>query len=202
MRKVLNGTFFLLAAAGVLGIVFLWIPELFGITPRVVMSGSMEPEIRVGSLVYISRQIPPEKIREQDIISYQLGEKMEVLHRVIVKNPKEKVFRTKGDANVYADLGEVKYSDYRGKAVGVIPWLGYLVFYLQQGMMPVWLFFGIGGLVVADWLLDENMERRRVGEENISSDQCAASGNDTAVSRKTDPGRRSILHRRTRRTDG
>ena len=117
VRKCINGIFFLLTLLGMLSILLILVPYLFKIKPQIVLSGSMEPEISVGSLVYISENIPPEEIQEQDVIAYRRGEQMQVLHRVIQVDEKKKMFQTKGDANENADPGMVDFSQYVGKEV-------------------------------------------------------------------------------------
>lgn len=150
VRKVLDGTFVFVLAAGVLGLLLLFLPSLFHLSPQVVLSGSMEPEIPVGSLVYIAEKVPVEAIQEQDVIAYDLGGKMQVLHRVMYVDDKKKTFLTKGDANEKADMGPVKFSQYVGKEVFSIPYLGYGVDFLQSGRNVLGITAGILVLGIVD----------------------------------------------------
>ncbi len=117
----------LLSAAALLAF-----PLLPGWSPQVVLSGSMEPEIPVGSLVYIDRRTKAEEIRAGDVIAYHLGEKAAVLHRVIRVEKSEGYFTTKGDANQAEDPGEVSFGQYMGKLVFCIPLAGYLAAAVQH----------------------------------------------------------------------
>lgn len=165
VRKCINGIFFLLTLLGMLSILLILVPYLFKIKPQIVLSGSMEPEISVGSLVYISENIPPEEIQEQDVIAYRRGEQMQVLHRVIQVDEKKKMFQTKGDANEKADPGMVDFSQYVGKEVFSIPYLGYGADFIQTGGNRFWLGGGIMILLAMDFLWYRK-ERRANSEEN------------------------------------
>ena len=165
VRKCINGIFFLLTLLGMLSILLILVPYLFKIKPQIVLSGSMEPEISVGSLVYISENIPPEEIQEQDVIAYRRGEQMQVLHRVIQVDEKKKMFQTKGDANENADPGMVDFSQYVGKEVFSIPYLGYGADFIQTGGNRFWLGGGIVILLAMDFLWHRK-ERRANSEEN------------------------------------
>lgn len=165
VRKCINGIFFLLTLLGMLSILLILVPYLFKIKPQIVLSGSMEPEISVGSLVYISENIPPEEIQEQDVIAYRRGERMQVLHRVIQVDEKKKMFQTKGDANEKADPGMVDFSQYVGKEVFSIPYLGYGADFIQTGGNRFWLGGGIVILLAMDFLWYRK-ERRANSEEN------------------------------------
>jgi len=45
------------------------VPRLMGYEIYNVVSGSMEPEIPIGSILYVEK-IPPEEIREDDVIAF------------------------------------------------------------------------------------------------------------------------------------
>ena len=102
------------------------------LSPKIVLSGSMEPEIKTGSMVFIKTSIPPEKITERDIIAYEINKEFQVLHRVVAIDREKKQFHTKGDANKSVDAGEIDFTQYLGKAVFSIPFLGYLVSMFQN----------------------------------------------------------------------
>lgn len=117
----------LLAAAGLLTF-----PILLGWKPQVVLSGSMEPGIPVGSLVYIQQKTDVEEIRAGDVIAYRLGEKAAVLHRVVRVEEEERCFTTKGDANPAVDPGEVSFGQYMGKLAFCVPLAGYAAAAVQH----------------------------------------------------------------------
>lgn len=78
---------------GILGVMLLLLPQI-GISVDSIMSGSMEPVLRTGGIVFTDTKERRPEIG--DIVTYQVGE-TRVTHRVIRKEHKGYV--TKGDAN-------------------------------------------------------------------------------------------------------
>ena len=74
---------------------------LAGIRPYVVLSGSMEPVIRTGSLCFVYRRADYEDICTGDIIAFHVQGGNLVTHRVIAVT--EEGLETKGDANELSD---------------------------------------------------------------------------------------------------
>ena len=131
-------------------------PLLLGLRPQIVVSGSMEPAVPVGSLAYVRPSRDAGDVRVGDIIVYQAGETMSVLHRVIRTDKEEGSFVTKGDANSTEDPGTVSYDRYRGTMVFAVPLAGYLAAALQQHWM------GAAGVLVFIWAV--SMLRRLAGK--------------------------------------
>ena len=114
-------------------ILFICISAFFIFTSKeIVISGSMEPEIKTGSIAFISKNIDYENIKEGDIISYDLG-KTKVLHRVIDKNKEGLI--TKGDNNNVVDFGIVTESQINGKYLFSIPLLGYMILFISKHIL-------------------------------------------------------------------
>lgn len=119
------GRFFctVLAAAGA---VFLLLP-VWGIRADVVLSGSMEPALRTGSIVFTDTEnTAPEP---GDIITYRLGNAC-VTHRVVDKDGD--YFITKGDANDGEDASPVKQTQIEGIVLFSVPLLGYAAVFFQK----------------------------------------------------------------------
>jgi signal peptidase len=100
----------------------------------VIMSGSMEPAIPVGSIVVV-KKVNPEDVKVGDVIAFEMGESR-TMHRVV-----EKVFengsfhfRTKGDANEDSDPWIVKPEDVSGALMLTIPYYGYLLYFAGTPM--------------------------------------------------------------------
>jgi signal peptidase len=93
----------------------------------VIMSGSMEPAIPVGSIVII-KKVNPEDVKVGDIIAFK-GSESTILHRVIDKVVEggSFYFRTKGDANEDPDPWIVKPEDICGALMLRIPYYGYFI---------------------------------------------------------------------------
>lgn len=110
----------------VLGLVMI-LPLLGGIRTYAVLSGSMEPAIHTGSIVFVdSNDRTPEK---GDVITYQIGE-LKVTHRV--KEIYENGYETAGDANKLSDGELVSREQILGCVCFSIPYLGYLVLYMRS----------------------------------------------------------------------
>lgn len=104
-------------------------PRIFGISPYIVLSGSMEPSIPTGSLVYINDTIDPYAIHTGDIITYELSGS-NVTHRVISETITS--VTTKGDANSEKDFSPVARTAILGKYLFSIPYLGYVYSYISN----------------------------------------------------------------------
>ena len=95
--------------------------------PYVIVSGSMEPELPVGSLCMIDcQQKEPEA---GDIISYKAGDSV-ITHRVIEVT--DEGYVTKGYANDSKDPGIVKQKQVFGTCVFSIPKAGYAVMFFRS----------------------------------------------------------------------
>ena len=103
----------------------LFAPKLLGYGTYDVVSGSMEPEIPVGSLVLV-KETAPEDIAEGDVIAFssEKDQGVVVTHRVIEINSQEREFITKGDANELRDMNPVPYSNLVGRVEKHYPKLG------------------------------------------------------------------------------
>ena len=112
---------------GILAILalLLFVPMLFGYTELAVLSGSMEPNIPLGSIVYVDKDIKGEDLEINDVVSYALPSGTYVTHRVISLDNEKHVMVTQGDANNSPD-GEIEYSRILGRVKFHIPYLGYI----------------------------------------------------------------------------
>lgn len=108
---------------------------LGGGTIVTVLSGSMEPTYRAGSLLFV-RPVDVFSLRSGDIIAYTVAERVMVTHRIVEVLPDENggapSFRTKGDANSVADELPVRGENVVGKPVFSVPGAGYAVNSIQQ----------------------------------------------------------------------
>jgi signal peptidase I len=95
----------------------------------IVLSGSMTPLMLPGDVV-IAKSVDPNELTVGDILTFRdpAGKhNIYVTHRIIaLKEDKELIFKTKGDANNAEDDFNVTASKAVGKLVFVIPFVGYL----------------------------------------------------------------------------
>lgn len=101
-------------------------PLLLGYKEMAVLSGSMEPAIPVGSIVYVMPLDDASLLEPGDICTYTLpdGETM-VTHRVVSIDADSQTLVTKGDANNVED-GAISFSQVFGETRFHLPWLGYI----------------------------------------------------------------------------
>lgn len=107
--------------------------RLFGVQVFTVLSGSMEPEIHTGSIIYVV-DTDPSELKVRDVITYRLTGQTNSTHRIVdIQEENGKLqFFTKGDNNNAADPNPVSEDKLIGKVVFSIPLLGYLLNFVQQ----------------------------------------------------------------------
>lgn len=136
VKKIWNTITSVLVILVVLVAVALVGVRLFGFQVYTVLSGSMEPEYHVGSLIY-TKEVNHHDLEVGDDITFMINESTLVTHRIIEIVPDEEDsdvlrFRTKGIANEDEDLNLVHYKNVVGKPVFSIPYLGYVAHYVQH----------------------------------------------------------------------
>lgn len=122
-------------------------PSVLGITPMVVLSGSMsgdaEDHIEVGDLIFVGKT-EAEELEVGDVIAFMEG-KVVVTHRIIEVQTDEggdPMFITKGDANNVQDQRPVTADNLVGIYKARIPKVGDFALFLQTPMGMV-LFIGL-----------------------------------------------------------
>lgn len=131
------------------------VPALFGVTPMIVVTDSMNPTIAAGDMI-VDRKIPAEEICEGDIISFfdplKAKNTSVITHRVteVRKAADGSIsFKTKGDGNNTADEVPVPAEKVVGVYKLTIPFAGQLALFLRTGpgilfciVIPAMLFIG------------------------------------------------------------
>lgn len=156
------------AVIAILGLgVGLLSPALFNIQYIIVLSGSMEPYLPVGSMA-VMQPIDPADVVVGDPITFGVPEYPGVLvtHRVVEilraqdGSPR---FRTKGDANEEADSFLVIPQLVKGKVVFDIPYLGYSQALLRSRNSFFLLILLSGVVIVTNevWAFVRSMDPRQ-----------------------------------------
>lgn len=130
-RKELAETIILVAIAAIVIVVLVFYrPTVLGGDTRYepVNTGSMEPAIGVGSVVVI-KPVDSETLEIGEVICYSFSESNSITHRIV--NITDEGFITKGDANEDQDYRPVKKEDVIGKVILVIPFVGYLGYFVR-----------------------------------------------------------------------
>lgn len=130
--KFIKKFYHILFSAMIIFLIFITIisifPRFFGIKPYIVLSGSMEPKIKTGSMAYINSREDPYAMHTGDIITYQLNDTT-ITHRIIDETVT--TVTTKGDANENPDYSPVSRKNILGKFLFSIPYIGYLYSYIS-----------------------------------------------------------------------
>lgn len=117
-----------LACGLILLAMLLLAPRAWDLHFRTVASGSMQPAIPLGAIVFV-RPVDADAIRVGDVITFRSpqGPDLVVTHRVISVTQQAGVhcFKTKGDANPGADLEPISEKAILGKVLFHIPYVGY-----------------------------------------------------------------------------
>lgn len=158
----------------------LTIPNFMGYEVYNVVSGSMEPTIPVGSIIYV-KEVDPADIYSGDIIAFHSGDSV-IMHRVTQNKVVEGTFTTKGDANDGEDMSEVPYKDLIGIVVRHIPILGQLLILFGStfGRICMVCFAACGALLnilggrfrdALEFERQEDLERERILAEAVKKRQ-------------------------------
>lgn len=130
---ILNIILVFLLFVGLL-ILFSLLPIRNNIKILSVMSGSMEPTIKTGSLIFIK---PIDSYKVNDIVTFKTpsgkNDKDYTTHRIykVEMSNQAEVYTTTGDANSTPDGWVVYRNDIIGKHYVTIPYAGYLITYVK-----------------------------------------------------------------------
>jgi signal peptidase I len=125
------------------------LPVAIGWTPRVILTGSMEPRVHVGDVV-VTREVPPETLAKGQVVTVvdpdHAGRTR--THRMVSRDA-EGLFELKGDANREPDSTRVSADKVLGVGVLRVPFVGRPVAWLQEGAwFPLGATLGLLGLCV------------------------------------------------------
>lgn len=155
-------------------IVLAGIPSIGKYRLLVVLSGSMEPDIPVGSLVVVN---PAQKYAVGDIITFSFNqETTPTTHRIHEINEVDgkKLYITKGDANNIADLRDVFEENIIGKVFFIIPYAGYVVDFARKPIGFGVLVFVPAGIIIFDQVqkiiqeIKKNKKKKKKKDEGIN----------------------------------
>lgn len=128
LGAVCGGLGIALIAAVILLCLPLTAPRLMGYQVYAIVSGSMEPSIPTGSLVY-AKNAEAEDLAAGDVIVFMGGADgtSVITHRVTENHPQDRELITKGDANAANDVTPVPYQRVLGRVAFSAPKLGYFL---------------------------------------------------------------------------
>ncbi len=102
--------------------------NLFGYQLKTVLSGSMEPSIKTGSILAMKEVDDPSLFQKGDIITFKTDEAITITHRIMEVQQSGQSYVTKGDANNAADPSPVPADNVIGSYTGLtVPYVGYVL---------------------------------------------------------------------------
>jgi signal peptidase len=134
-----------------------------------VESGSMEPTIMKGDVIFVS---PQESYKEGDVIAFNapFGQSVKVItHRIVASENSGTLFTTKGDFNRADDLDKVDKEDIVGKYSFRIPLIGYPIQFVKTGLGVILLIVVPGLLIILDQIkkIRDELHKRKYKENTI-----------------------------------
>jgi signal peptidase I len=151
-------------------------PILFGYQLKTVLSGSMEPEIKTGSIIAVKPGGDMTRFKKGDIITFMQDDNMLITHRVteVIKNGDQVMYRTKGDNNNAEDKDPVLAQNVVAEYTGfTIPYIGYIVNFANTKngafllLVPGLLLLGYAGVTI--WKAIKEIEQgTKDGKEKIA----------------------------------
>ena len=198
VKKIWNAATSVLIALVVVLAILLAGMRLFGFNVFTVLSGSMEPVIHTGSIVYV-KEVKPEDIRTGDVITYMLDENTISTHRVVEVIPDEEDptvirYKTKGDANASEDGVPVHCQNVIGEVQFSIPYLGYVANFIQN---PPGMYVAIAaGLLLLILIFmpeilapEKEKEKKKGDDKGTDENESTDSPENTTDAKKPDEGK-------------
>lgn len=144
----------LISSVGCCLLVFLlmivFIPKIIGYETYYIQTGSMEPVVPKGSLVFV-KEVEFADVKAGDILTFHSDDETEFFtHRVIEIDENNQMFTTKGDANAEEDPLPTSYYFAQGRVDFSIPLVGYIAEFLNSVMGKV-----VVGAVYLAWIAVE-----------------------------------------------
>ena len=137
----------------------IFVPSIWGYKPLVIISGSMEPTLKVGGILYY-KEIGYDKYKKEDIVVFK-SNKYLISHRIIETN--NIGFITKGDANKNADSNILTVNKILGKGTNwSIPYIGYYADFIYKN--KIYLYITLVILIVnslIDYYVEKDNEKNK-----------------------------------------
>ena len=144
--KVIEWEIFLVFLVLIVVLILPLLPINLGISSFIIISGSMEPTIRKGS-ISIVQNTNPQNLEPGSIVAFEspLNSKDTIVHRLV--STKGNKFKTKGDNNKTNDSWSLTASKIKGKVLFSLPYLGYISLYVKS-VKGFALLIGVPSLVL------------------------------------------------------
>lgn len=144
-----------------------------GIQSMVVLTGSMEPSISTGSVIFVT---PADFYQTGEAIAFKNIQGITITHRIVEKLDQDGaiVFKTRGDANNSPDSELIPKSSVIGKQVFTVPYLGRLTAFLRTPIgfvaliiVPAIIFI-LGELITIKKEMEKQIKKKVLEEINTN----------------------------------
>jgi len=168
--KITSKIFSIVLIATALLLVVSVLPIPGGIKSYVVLSGSMEPAIRTGSVVFI---IPQKQYKIGDIVTFGQATKTQAptTHRIVDTKfiNGAQAFITKGDANNANDQRDVPATEIQGLVFLTIPLMGYVINFARNPIVFISIIALCAILIIVDQAKSIMAEMKKEKTEKSST---------------------------------
>lgn len=162
--------------AFIVAIALLLIVSSFPITGNckilMVLSGSMEPSIKTGSVVVV-KPVKDYKIGDAITFGPYSKKKAPITHRIydikVVEG--QPIYITKGDANNAPDIREIQKKDIVGKVLFSIPFVGYAVSFAKQPLGFFLIIIIPAAIIIIDEIkniFSEVKKKKKTDEDKVN----------------------------------
>jgi signal peptidase I len=174
------------AALALVGSLVFWsmLPMLAGMTPRLILSGSMEPRIHVGDVI-VTRSVPAATLTKGQVITVKNPDHpgRTRTHRLF-RRAADGTIVTKGDANPTADSSHVSPADVLGLGVLRVPFVGRPAYWVAEHN---WVALGVTGILLSWVGISAFAATRREEDEDVAAPPTSgpSTGGDAGPGRRT-----------------
>lgn len=157
--KIIENVIVFLSAIIVLFFVAMIVLPKFNYGLIIIRSGSMEPIIKTGSIVFTKSE---NHYKTGDVITFNSENHSLVTHRIVESNNDK--YTTKGDNNNTTDDYVVPRRAVKGKMLFTVPYIGYLLSFLHSRLGIILLIVIVAGYIIGGELVKiwREVKKRKV----------------------------------------
>jgi len=148
------------------------LPSVLGYQAFNVISGSMEPAIPIGSVIYVET-VDPVDLEKDDIIAFYDDDGAVIAHRVTINRATLEEVVTKGDANEIEDFDPIPYSSIVGRVAASIPFIGSFMAIYASLVGKLYLLLTATCGVMLNVLAGRMRDRNREYEQRLVAEAAA-----------------------------
>ncbi|WP_026569312.1 MULTISPECIES: signal peptidase I SipW [Sediminibacillus] len=157
-------------------------PQVMGYQLKTVLSGSMEPGIKTGSVIAVKPGGDMTRFEKGDVITFQTEEELLITHRIVdvTTSGDNVLYETKGDNNDAADREPVLSQNVVGEYSGfTVPYVGYFISFAQSKegsalllILPGILLLGYAGFTIWQTIsqLDAKSKKAAVAKQEETTE--------------------------------